>query len=583
MPNSYQAFVPKLLQWLSILFVAVASICSPYIARQGDSVWPYIYYSIAILFSALVLAKHFWQKRSIQVTLIDLAVFLLFGYIFLNRFFYRQDIPYVNDELYVAIIIAILYFPVKLFLVQSYKFLFYCLATICIIEILYGIFQIVAFLAYGTTELPITGTFSNSSMYGSILAISAMPFVSLIKENEQVFFTKKWVIRCILTLVLFLIFLSDSRLGIILFLLQVAFLYKERLPMFAGKWTLRLFLSFVSLLFVLLVFQYKYYSSVGRKFILLVSWQMFRNKPITGWGIGGFGENYMRQQGIYFTGNPNASSEYKYVAGKCFMALNEYLQWAVEMGLVGVMLVVALVWLTIKVIKQYSLPDFRLEIRFLILISLASLVTYITHLTVIILLLLVCTAFFSNHAKAFFTIQAKFCWLLLVIPIAVCAGWFTIKNISSSLAWQEGQRWILEHEQYSLTKYEAAYEYLSYRGPFLYNYGAQLYEISEFRKAIRILKDCEKIYPTYETYIYLGKSYEAIMDNLQAERCYRLAMNIRPGKILPGYFICQLYQQNGYQLLAGKLADSVLAIPIKRHTPETDSIRNTLLNIVHRD
>jgi len=99
------------------------------------------------------------------------------------------------------------------------------------------------------------------------------------------------------------------------------------------------------LLFVLAlvgIYKFKQDSADGRLLIWKVSTEMIKDKPIFGHGSGKFAANYMNYQAAYFKPNPDVPEAMQ--ADNVTYAYNEFLKLAVEKGVIGLLIGLALVW-----------------------------------------------------------------------------------------------------------------------------------------------------------------------------------------------------------------------------------------------
>ena len=88
-------------------------------------------------------------------------------------------------------------------------------------------------------------------------------------------------------------------------------------------------------------------SADGRLLIWKVSWQMIKDKPLTGFGKGGFAANYLYYQAKYLDCS-SATTEERALAGNTHLAFNEPLRITVEYGIIGLFVYLSfIIWLLI--------------------------------------------------------------------------------------------------------------------------------------------------------------------------------------------------------------------------------------------
>jgi O-antigen ligase len=77
-----------------------------------------------------------------------------------------------------------------------------------------------------------------------------------------------------------------------------------------------------------------------------------KDKPIAGYGKGGFKANYMNYQAKYFEEHPN--SKFSMLAGITDRPFNEYIGLIVNYGFTGFVLFLSILYLLIKAYKENS-------------------------------------------------------------------------------------------------------------------------------------------------------------------------------------------------------------------------------------
>ncbi len=104
---------------------------------------------------------------------------------------------------------------------------------------------------------------------------------------------------------------------------------------------------FAGLLFILMSFtalyKFKQGSADGRLFMWQVSWEMIKDKPLTGWGPGGFEAHFGNYQANWFR-DGNGTPAQELVAGLPDSPFNEPIRIGIEYGLIGLSLFLCLVF-----------------------------------------------------------------------------------------------------------------------------------------------------------------------------------------------------------------------------------------------
>src|SRR5690606_16324636 len=113
------------------------------------------------------------------------------------------------------------------------------------------------------------------------------------------------------------------------------------------------------------VYHFKKGSSDGRLFIWNISTQIVKDNPLMGVGFDRFKAHYMDYQAAYFIGEKGASESL--VADNSYYAFNEFLQFTVEEGGIGTILLLGAIFLVFT-----TKP--REDLRFLYIIAIGGIV-----------------------------------------------------------------------------------------------------------------------------------------------------------------------------------------------------------------
>lgn len=112
------------------------------------------------------------------------------------------------------------------------------------------------------------------------------------------------------------------------------------------------------------------YSSSHRLGILLVSWRLFKDNPITGSGLGSFGAEWQHEKGRYLQQYPEANLIEDYVSHPH----NEFVLWAVESGILGLVGLFSLIFGMMLALKHLKKRQIATYLALLLPIALHSLV-----------------------------------------------------------------------------------------------------------------------------------------------------------------------------------------------------------------
>ena len=441
-------------------------------------------------------------------------------------------------------------------------------AIISTIEAVRGIFE------YFLYHHPIDGYFDNAAGYASMQCLGIAFLLHFCnKRNQAVTRLMTW---SAIAIVIFSLVLSQSRIGVLVALLITMFFIvytstsKTRRILICGC-----VLMFVMALFVCL--SIKTDSTEGRKFILYRSLEMIKDKPLFGFGFGGFKLHYMDYQAEFFSSNQETS--YSMLADNIKHPLNEYVKIIIECGIVGFLgIILGMLFLYWFINKKYRVIDFSM---FLSLLSIALL------------------GLFS------YPLQYPHTWLILTLPVFlayikslnICRGYHYSLLVSSVLAIlvfsvrinKELQWGYVYHNHQNiereelLLRYEKLYTYFKSNPYFLYNYAHMLYQNHKYNNALVIANECYHYWHDYSLEILRGDIYDSIGYKDYAVYIFINASHMCPNRFMPLHklFRMALKQQN-YDL-AKFYAKAVLSKPIKVDSAEVQFIRNECYNYYYHN
>ncbi len=367
-------------------------------------------------------------------------------------------------------------------------------------------------------------------------------------------------------------------------------------------------------------------SADGRMLIWKVSMNMIKESPVLGNGFDQFKAHYMDYQAAYFEQNPD--SEDAMVAGDNNYAFNEPIQLMVENGLIGIMLLVAIMWLVFpgqyktrrsKETKEEQTTNNNIGLSLQvnqIPVEESEQNWYLLHISRAVILSVLVFGLFSYPLQI---LPIKIC---LVVALAVAAGIlgrkvktnslqfiplkttrFALKSIISvgsiGLLWLATER--IQHIQtaYSdwknafdiynigmyndcLDDYKKAYPILKTNGDFLTNYGKALSMAEKYPEAVSVLRQAAKHYPNTIVYTALGDSYKKLSETLQAETAYLHAWKMVPSRFYPKYLLAKLYDETGQHEKSVAIAKELLGKVIKIESTAVKEIQEEMRKVIEK-
>ncbi|MDR1169588.1 MAG: O-antigen ligase family protein, partial [Prevotellaceae bacterium] len=322
-------------------------------------------------------------------------------------------------------------------------------------------------------------------------------------------------------------------------------------------------------------------SADGRLLIWQCTWNMIRDKPVTGHGYGTFNARYMLYQAEYFEMHPG--SKYAYLADNVLHPFNEYLLVWAEHGMIGVGGVVLLCFLLLR--RYFREPS---HIRFIALLGLLSPAVLscfsypfrypFTWLIALLHIALICS---PGKAVSRRTVNATRTGLVLTATTLLLAAvplmkaeirWNRIAHLS--LAGKTGE---------VLPEYDQLYRYLGKDGLFLYNHAAELHEVQEYAKSLSVFEQCVRYYNDMDVQMLLADNYKELHQYGEAEKHLKLATFMCPARFMPLYELAKLYETAGRHTDALTVARQIIDKKIKIPSATVTAIKNEMRQLLEKE
>ncbi|WP_291529058.1 O-antigen ligase family protein [Bacteroides sp. UBA939] len=292
-----------------------------------------------------------------------------------------------------------------------------------------------------------------------------------------------------------------------------------------------------ALLICIAAFMLKKQSALGRLFMWKISVLAISESPFAGHGYNSFTHAYGEAQEKYFSGNDYLEWE-ELVAGSPDSAFNEYLQIAVEYGVVAlVFMIVCICFCLYRGYRKKRISACGGVISLLIF----AMFSYPMHIPAFII-----TFIFLLVACAVDDSWKEWGGLALLSGIL---SFYTLKNNN----YDECCEWYDCRARYQLGAYEAAkegyeklYPVLDKKALFLYEYGHCLHKLKEYDASNEILKKA-MVYSSDPMILnIIGENYQHKQHYDKAEEYFMRSVHRLPGRIYPYYLLFQLYAQADY-------------------------------------
>lgn len=352
-----------------------------------------------------------------------------------------------------------------------------------------------------------------------------------------------------------------------------------------------LVLTVIPLVVGLCIFLYsiKPGSAQGRLLIWQNCISLILEDPVNGKGSGGFDASYMDRQADYFRQNP--MSLHAPLADNAQYAFNDFLQFFVEQGSIGLLLLIAVAYFVFG--TKNSSPLMVICKAGLASIALFSLFSYPLEVTVIqmnaLLYTSIITAFDENtivrRPNRLFAKKA----IRIFFAIAVIgAGTFLVQY--SWRAYCALRHWKLASAYYnwgdyemSLYHFKRAEHYIPLKGDFLAQFGKNLSVINQDTDAIAVLREAERTQNSSVVQSSLGDSYKRLGQNSLAEKSYLNAHYMIPQRLYYMYLLVIFYRDIGDKTKALAFARKILSTNTKVRSDASDEIYEEMAGFISKN
>ena len=623
------------------LSLIAAMLSSSFLATQGffnDLISSKQYcLEIVCLFTGVLFIVVLLSQKLIQFTKTDFLVLLSAAWYLVNELISDGKYTPINQIFFNLLLWGMIYMIIRQ---ASGNTLFvWGIANVWMIVVLMqsglGLMQLYGLERSYHGLFNITGTFHNPGPFsgfvvsGLPIALSVISYQSTV--SSQQLSEKKLGVRSLelglkysiqilgwLTLVLILLVLppAQSRAAWMAGLVGVAFLlirFPNKISVRDSlvsrfknlKRSMRLLIT-ISVLAVVVgsatgFYLFKQGSADGRLLIWRITTQMIKTKPITGYGAGAFNALYMDEQARWFASGKGSETQ-ALVAGSPEAPFNEFLKLWLEKGLIGLLLVGALLFYLIK--KQHpkensltaqdeSINTHSLNQGLIValqgaLISLLvfSLFSYPFDLSPFVLISITLLAVLAPFSKSLLNISSPHLrWSAL--PIILILAAFSIQayplrkeHYQALSVWQDADRFYsLENYEIAIEAYQEAYPTFEHNGLFLQMYGKVLSMDKQFHKSNKILAEAEQYKSSQIIQNTLGDNHKALGNYAQAEEAYIKSAQMIPSTVFPKYLLAKLYSENGQHKKAKQIAETILNSEVKVESSATREIMNEMKKI----
>lgn len=444
------------------------------------------------------------------------------------------------------------------------------IVIVCMMQALLGIVQYFDFFRI-CTNFPVVGSFENPAGFVSCIC-AGLPL-------GYQFFNKKNPYHWICVVISFIaILLSYSRTGLISFLLIGIVLYFQQIKI-KRKCKLLFIILFI-LLCLGLTTLYKTDSAKGRLLIWTCSWEMIKDSPLWGYGIGGFKTYYMDYQAAYF--KTSTTNEYAMLADNINRPFNEYVALLVQFGLIGMIGLILLLLFLIRCYYRNPTLLGKSSLLSLLAIGICCMFSYpLKYPYVWFILILDCiTIIYCSRSKWYIPSNIKTLIGVSSLVFALFLSHKTMKNIWLEFQWKNNLVTSQPIEQ-KLNRYEYLLNKSNNNPYLLYNYSTELYYAKRHRESLEIAFKCKEYWSDYDLEMLIGENFKQLHKFSDAIKHFETASFMCPVKFMPLYRIFQIYKHLGENEELYLIAKRLINKPIKVESYFINKVKKEAQEIIN--
>lgn len=448
------------------------------------------------------------------------------------------------------------------------------LFLICTAQASHGILQFCELIPPGATRFQVTGSFDNPAGFASVLSLG-FPIGLYVFHN----FKNRVLSFIALLIIFFAIILSESRTGILAIVTSfMVFYFFQFSPKFdLTKRKRMIFTIVISIIFVFSLLSGLYIlkkdSANGRLLIWMVSFEMIKEQPLAGHGYGAFKSHYMNYQADFFKNHPD--SKFVQLADNVKHPFNEFIKIVVELGCIGLFILVALSFLLFKYLRKINSNTKPLVISGLISICVFSFFSYPSDYISVWLIL----GYLLFLLKIPLTIKVKYKYLRVAFRgIAAIASIYVLSQLygkyRAEIEWSSVTEISLNNpSETNLENYKRLFPFFKEHPYFLYNYASELNYYKKYQQSNIVLNLCAKYLVDYDIILLKADNMENLGKSKLALKLYKHANCMIPNRFAPlGKMlgICIRYNQTAKARL---IAEKIVQKEVKILSPSVYSIK----------
>ena len=561
---------------------------------QGVITAKYFWFASTMSIVSIVLPFQLFRKSNIYLT--DVFVVLLIIYICINYACFGGQ---PNIHWWLTLLMIPLYVGIRTTSDDErfvHKF-FVVVLMIVLIQAVWGMLQLYGFVHSYHNLYKITGTLFNPGPYSGLVAMGA-PLALSFSSDKTLPRWEQWLGTATLfaaTLVLLVTMSRSACLAAIFgsaLIMWKKFQYQNSVLLSFKFVTRKVFFLIIGLLAVALltgIYFIKKDSADGRMLIWRASMENIKKRPLFGAGYGNFTVVYGDAQAAFFIKQKRTKSQIM-IADSPDYAFNEYLQIAVELGLIGLLL---FLFVVVSPFINLIFPHKKSRsVRYDLIVLRILLFTFLVFATFsypfsVLPLSILFVFFLALSAPASGSISFTLHIVLKVIIVLICFyitayGVYQILHRRTAYYEWSSFRTIINENNYdeSVQKYKVLYSALRHEKHFLFEYGQYLSKIGQYIESNKIFEEYLCYGSDPMVFNCMGNNFKEMGEFNKAENMYVHAMKIVPNRHYPLYLLMKLYKDIGQTQKAKTMATSLLQKPVKVHSMAIREMREDARKIM---
>lgn len=326
-----------------------------------------------------------------------------------------------------------------------------------------------------------------------------------------------------------------------------------------------------SVLTLVVLYFLKQGSADSRALMFIVSFHVWMKHFWLGTGVGDYLHALGEGQAEYFATHPD--SAFIPSVGVADLPFCEPMRLAVEMGAVGLVLVIGVLALTAWRLWRSGHPLFYGLLALLVF----SLFSYPFNIPVFGVILAVIVATAANRSEERLVSAGKICSLLgaIALGFAVCSQLMPRKK-----AEKEYERFSYMKDEAFIMDYYELLPKLNNNPKFLFNFGSLLRDVGRYNDSNAMLRQGTLLSADPMFPILMGRNYEDMQEYVMADSLYRHAFNMVPNRIYPLYRRMKLYETMEDSTRMLDMAKRITYFKVKVESPATRDMKKEAIKII---